>query len=592
MLPWLIQENFNTICAAVIIIVAVSVESFCHSLTERSNAIEAVIGLLLQTLTLPQSPVTQLRAIGAVLLVLERDVKLFLDLVDADIEHWIRIMLSLMNSQTLCVRSIAVDFVVSLISGIFTLQGNVDSTTLMFGSILPEVIAREIGLYCVSGHIGTMEDVAMSVWPIRRAIADIGDSNPLDDDRIDPILATILSTFSRACQAIIDGVFIELRLRGDSLYIVGVKVEIEPRSKAAFDADEESLFEAASFFRPEMAPIQKIRWLLSLKTLHLSRNQWIEASECLLLCATTICFSLPFLNDTWWPSRYELWSNGGPFSFGFEAHGHVVCGNMEIMALAEDFLEPNGICATQRPSIKMMCELLVRYTSDAIELSKKQSGFEAIYHGRLQSLVEALNDSVAALQNQPLTPKVSARMMKAEGEAAVYAVSKFLRTKTREMDARVRGNSSLVNRFVAMRIHGKKPNRFEESTTIPTFLEWEKWCVCRISMNDIDSESIAVKSFVKPFVETLRDDNVHVMLRTNADDLATFVDPNVTYIDVVQVKIVENGNSSLSLKHFVYQTSSISEDAFYDIVVANDFPCPISRQRALEMEGSESSQNA
>jgi hypothetical protein len=584
MMPaWLIQENFNTICAAAIVVVDVSAESCCNSLAEKSNVMHAIIDLLLHTLTLPQSPVTQLRAVGALLLVLERDIKLFLDIVDAKIEHWIRILLSLMNCQTLCVRSIAVDFVISLFSGIFNLHGNIDSTSLIFGSILPEVIAREIGLFCDSGHIVTMEDVAMSVWPIRRAIADIGDANPLDDDRIDPTLATVLSTFSRACQAIIDGVFIELRLRGENLRIVGVKVEIEPYSKISFDADEESLFEAASFFKSEMAPIQRIRWLLTLKALHASRNKWLEASECLLLCASTICRSLPFLSECWWPSRYALWSNDRLFSFGVGRLGLVACGNTEIMALAEHFLEPNEICSAKRVNIRVMCDLLVCYTNDAIELSKKQVGSEAIYHDRLMSLANLYNGAVTEFQNQPLTPNVSARMRKAEDESALHAVSIYFIKKIHEVGMNALGSASLSCSFVAMRILGRKTKRFEESTTIPTFLEWEKWCVCRIPTHFDDLQIVTVESFAAPFVKSLRDDDSNVLLRTNVDDLDAELESNVTYIDVVPVKIIETGSSSSCMSHFTYQTHA-TETRF---VVANDFPCVMSRQRALKTKDSE-----
>ena len=407
---WLIHETYNTICAAAIVVVDVSVESFWNAFIEKSDVMRGIVDLLFHSLTIPQSPVTQLRALGALLLLLERDVRLFFDIVEASIEHWIRIMLSLMNCQTLCVRSIAVDFVLSLLSGIFVLRGNIDSITMMIGSILPEAIVREIGLYCVSGHISAMEDVAKSVWPIRRAIADIGDANPLDDDRIDPILATVLCTFSRACQAIIDGILIELRLRGVNLFIVGVKVEIEPQSKTTFDADEESLFEAASFFRSEMAPIQRIRWLLTLHKLHTSRAKWLEAAECLLLCATTICFALPFLKDTWWPSRYEMWSDGALFSFGRAGTEHHAYGNVEVMTLAEHFLNPHGIGTPQPLSIKFMCELLVRYTLDAIEFCKKQDVFEVIFHDRLQLLSNEFYNAVKEFQKQPSTPHVSARI--------------------------------------------------------------------------------------------------------------------------------------------------------------------------------------
>jgi hypothetical protein len=583
MMPaWLIQENFNTICAAAIVIIDVS------TLSEKSSAIRAVIELLLLTLSLPQSPVTQLRAVGALLLILEKDVKMFLDNVDSNIEHWIRVMLSLMNCQTLCVRSIAVDFVVSLLSGIFKCQGNVDSTTLMFGSILPEVVAREIGIYCASGHVATLEDVARSVWPIRRAIADVGDANPLDDDRVDSTLAAILTTFSRACQAIIDGILIELRLRGDNLCIVGLKVKVEPHSKTTFDADEESLFEAASFFRSEFSPIQKIRWLLTLKSLHVSRKRWLEATECLLLCVSTICIAIPHLKDSWWPSKYALWSDDWMFPIGLGELNHIICRNLDIMALAQEFLEPNGICRAHQVGVKLFCDLLVSFTNHAIEFVKQQSGFEAIYHNRLVSLAKLLQGAIAEFQNQPLTPNVSARMKKADDESALHTASNFLNMKIQELGMAGSGQISPALSFVAMRILGNKPKRFEESTTIPTFLEWEKWCVCRIPFQRDDLENISVASFTELFVKSLCDDDENVILRTNVDDMVAELYHNVTYIDVVPVKIHKMDYSQSSVRHFIYHSRDDKETKFGDLVVMNEFPCAISRQRALEGTASDS----
>ena len=590
MAAWLMQESYNTICAAVVVVVDVSVESLGNLSLYNLDAIRGIIELLLGTVTLPQSPVTQLRAVGALLLVLEKNVKIFLDIVDTNIEHWIRIMLSLMNCQALSVRSIAVDFVVSLLSGIFALQGNIDSTTTMIASILPEVIAREIGLYCVSGKISTMDDVAKSVWPIRRSIADIGDANPLDDDRVDPILATILSTFSHACQAIVDGVLIELRLNGKNLCIVGVKVEVEPYAKTAFDADEESLFEAASFFRSEIAPMQRMRWLLTLKKLHASRNKWLEATECLLLCASTLCYSLPFVKDIWWPSRYEQWSNGGPLPFSVVGTGNIAFGNSEVMMFAENFLEPNGICATHNfLSVKIMSELLVRYTQDAIEFSKTQAGSEAICHCRLQLLSKDFKNTIEKIENQPLTPKVSARITKAEDKSALHKVTKFLSKTINEMNMNIRGQSSPVLSFVLMRILGRKPKRFKESTTIPTFLEWEKWCVCRLSMNSDDAACSSVETFAKPYVQSLLDDDDDgkVVLRMNNEDFAVELDQNATYIDVVPVNNYDASNSLLRVKHFVRPNDSFIDTIHHDIIVANDFPCAISRQRVLETEDAE-----
>ena len=221
MSPWLLQESFNTICAASIVVVEVCVEVMSSFPDDQRKVMQGILELHLQVLTTPQSSVTHLRAIGAALQALEFDVDLFIEIAGSNFQHWVRIILSLMNSISLSVRSIAVDFVVSLLGSTFDLHGNIDALSLIFTSVLPEVVAREIALYSVGGHISNTEDIAKSVWPIRRSIADLEDTSPLDDDRVDPQLAPVLAVFCRACQAVVDGVLVELRLLGEDFFVVG-----------------------------------------------------------------------------------------------------------------------------------------------------------------------------------------------------------------------------------------------------------------------------------------------------------------------------------------------------------------------------------
>jgi hypothetical protein len=76
---------------------------------------------------------------------------------------------------------------------------------------------------------------------------------------------------------VIDGVLIEMRLQGSDCTVVGTRMKSQPLEKYIFDADKESLFEAASFFVPETAPLQRIRWLMTLKSLHKAKGQWVES---------------------------------------------------------------------------------------------------------------------------------------------------------------------------------------------------------------------------------------------------------------------------------------------------------------------------
>ena len=127
---------------------------------------------------MPQSSVTHLRAVGGAIQALENfGAAMFLDTAGNTLQHWIRVILSLMNSIALSVRSIAVDFVISLFGSVFDMLGNIDELVMIFASVLPEVVAREAALCSVSGFISNLSDVEKSVWPIRRAFADIEDAN-------------------------------------------------------------------------------------------------------------------------------------------------------------------------------------------------------------------------------------------------------------------------------------------------------------------------------------------------------------------------------------------------------------------------------
>ena len=276
---------------------------------EQKTIVNGILDLLLHVLTTPQSSVTHLRAVGGAIQALESfGIEMFLG-IKGSLQHWIRVILGLMNNVALSVRSIAVDFVVSLLGGAFDLSGNIDELALIFATVLPEVTAREIALHSISGQIHDLEDAERAVWPLRRSFADIEDANPLDDDRVDPQLTPLLSVFCRACQAIIDGVLIEMRLQLETCDIVGTKMKVQPSVMHTFDADEESLFEAANFFMPETAPMQRIRWLMTLKSLHKAKGQWVEAAESLIMCARTISDSISHLESVWRPVRFPLWSD-------------------------------------------------------------------------------------------------------------------------------------------------------------------------------------------------------------------------------------------------------------------------------------------
>lgn len=597
-------------------------------------------------LTTPQSAVTHLRAVGGAIQALESfGIEIFLEITGGSLQHWLRVILGLLNSISLSVRSIAVDFVVSLLGSAFDLYGNIDEIALIVATVLPEVAAREVALHSVSGHIESLEDVEKSVWPLRRSFADLEDANPLDDDRVDPQLAPLLSVFCRACQAVIDGVLIEMRLQGSSCKIVGTQMKEFPPEKYTFDADEESLFEAASFFVPETAPLQRIRWLLTLKSLHQAKGQWVEAAESVILCARTISDSIPHLRHVWRPSRFALWSDERRslwLSTVGQEIGNPQRGNAQVMSFADNFLEPDQwgnanekpseSSKLAQPTIAGMSTLLTRLTKEAVSFYVREDSMDGLAYSRLESLLKVLmrilDDHGIANSGNVRTrhAKSILRKQQIEEEASlrkVIASISFDMTKIAERlllivedeptsDSSRQISKASVNEnlphYVRVLLSGRKPTRFMESTTLPTFLEWDTPCICRVPKEVVDSaiagcgknvdllEQLMCVSFGKSISKALLrdDDNASIIVKTG-NELSSGESREGTkaiHVDIsfVQMDISQFDNRDLDGttfchqgKHFVYQRPTVGSAlaTHVKLTVARPFPCPLSRQRTL-----------
>jgi hypothetical protein len=604
--PWLLQESFNTLCATTIIVVDVGMKNLGGNPDEKRKMMHGVLDLLLLVLTSPQSSVTHLRAVGGAIQILELDVDLFLEVAGSTLQHWARVVLSLMNSASLSVRSIAVDFVVSLLGSTFHGHGSIDSVLIVFATVLPEVVAREIALCSVSGHISNADDIARSVWPIRRAIADLGEANPTDDDRVDTQLSPVLSAFCRACQAIMDGVLIELRLQGDEIHVVGAEVHKNGGTETVFDADEESLLEASSFFAAETAPMQKIRWLQTLKSLHMSKSNWIEAGECALLCAQVVCESFPHVHVIWRPNRFALWLDNHR-SIWLDAvgkdMGHPDRGNAEVMSFAEHFLEPVDVfkSPTTLPlgklpplTVSAMCDLLHRTIDEAVTLYSKDIGMP---YYRLEPILSAVMRVVenhsrqsvyAATFRSPASSPWTRHLQQEAKLRLVLASTSERMSSLLSVAADTHSDSLPPMNFICIRLFGAKPSRFKESTALPTFLEWEKPCICRVPNSlaeKFDTAELTVGAcleFVKPIVSSLRfmrgDGNV--VVRTEAHHTEEEIQDGKTYLEVYPVSLTESRAmhaKNMSAKHFLHRNGA----TLVETTVALAFPGALSRQSAL-----------
>ena len=508
----------------------------------------------------------------------------------------------MMNSTELSVRSMAVDFLVSLLGGIYQEYGSIETISICILSVLPEVVAREIALCSVSGLINSMENVESSLWPLRRALADVEETNPLDDDRVDQQLMPSLTTLCRASQAIIDGVLVELRLRTatdiDLNHIA--KTQRGPTAgfrhledlppKTIFDADEESVLEAASFFSHEISFLQKLRWLYTLRDIHVAKNQWCEAAEALMMCARTLLKSLDHLPNMWQPSRFDLWNDNwrSPWlSTTGSSDGQSSKNNATIMDFANAFLEPDtlvqqkGQIMTQRHlSVAGICSSLINVIDQVEKAYLEEKGMEDLACSHLEELLNMVTMKISS----------EGKRQHAEAKAALRRARAHICSKLAimsDLDAD-RNETNGAQIYIRVVLHGKKPQRFVESTTIPTFFEWNVPSICRVSKPTLEAaaqmkqrnpteswEECICQTFAKPLIDILQDNEAKqsTVLRTRGFQEST-VDESKTYISAM---VVQKKSSTKSRKFFVRN----GPDSLTEYTVAHKFPHALSRQRSL-----------
>jgi len=643
-----------------------------HIPVERKKMVRGILDLLLHIISTPQSSVTLLRALGAASHALEKvGATFFLEVVDKSAQDWGRMIFTLMNSTSLSVRTMAVDLTVSLFGGTFKEGGNMDEVALVFVTILPEVVAREIALYSIDGHIQSIDSIESSLWPMRRAIADIEDTDPIDDERVDAQLSPFLGQLCRACQAIIDGVLIELRLQGSQCMIVGTRINMMgnlSKKKGehgvtlplswTFDADEESLYEASNFFIPETGPMQRLRWLLTLKSLHELKGQWVEAAEASILCAKTIAESIPHVKDVWRPSSFALWNDHqeAPWLSTIGMNNNAL-GNRQVMEFASSFLEQSSLCSLfaaspvesggqpERPTISVLCKIITAVSKAAIDNYDKEGGIDSLAFTRLEQLLKIVMNFVEehAILNFGNTARQPVRINKAHGAEQNAALRKMsatineLVTKLAErmlllaeeegVDETASWTSKTITSprntaissmelnnhlfYVRMLLIGKKPKRFQESTTIPTFLDWETPYVCRVPkvavlqakkhlMADYDTqnsfENEICTAFAEPFLLAMREELPYESIEFYTEaSVAESVDhdrENKTYLIVTLVHgeggdISDrlSGNTFLQSKKFCFRNrtpiDSQNVSTFTEVTVAHRFPTTLSRQPTL-----------
>jgi hypothetical protein len=607
----MVQETFNCISATVILLVEECIDHFAANSHELEKLAISVFDLLLHVMATPQSSVTLLRTLGGSAHALDKfGASVFLNAVGNDLQHWGRVILTMMNSTELSVRSMAVDFFVSLLGGTYNERGSIDEVSLIVLTVLPEVVAREISLSSVSGLIKSIGDAETSLWPLRRALADVEDTNPIDDDRIDPQLIPSITTFCRTGQAIVDGVLVEIRLKGTSEKVDLVQIAKAQSMRptpgfqigilspgAIFDADEESLLETANFFSPQTSLPQKLRWLFALRDLHVTKRQWSEAAETLVLSAHSLIISMEHLNNIWRPVQFDLW-NDERQSPWLKTIGYSEDCNDAVMGFARSFLEPGALFAkeqytyTRQLSVRDVCSVLSLVIDQIYLAYAEEDGMEDIAFAHFEELLSKISAAINNVNRRYHSEDINAlRRVRALICSKLTPLTEhdILGSPTRNrMDSATDYRGGIYVRLV---LCGNKPEFLKESTTIPTYFEWDSASICRVPVPTIIAAAITQKktkstleecicmAFAEPLVKAMQDKGTKstITVRINTADEGVD-DESITYINVAVVQRMKvMSSASLKSRKFYLR----NDEGITEFTVAHKFPYRTSRQRAL-----------
>jgi hypothetical protein len=329
------------------------------------------------------------------------------------------------------------------------------------------------------------------------------------------------------------------------------------------------------------------------------------------------------------------------------------------MQFADVFLEPPSLVESvltkspgsrlSQPTVQGMCTILKHASKQAVLDYTKEFGMEDLASTRLESVLQELllvtntqnaksfgsgrNISLAvrkrAVDELASLRRASAVLNGELSKLAEYAMADSDPSSTRNKSPK----SDFLRRqyYVRVILTGKKPQRFLESTAIPTFSEWNNPCICRVPRGVVESvvasgardpkriEDRICKEYggaLRNSLLTDPDEHISLMFRTGAqvEDTADGLDMSTTFLDVSMVHMdlkmatsggkSDNVSASRQSRHFFYRKfgSTVSEPAppkelaagkirpellpesaatLTELTVAHPFPCALSRQRTL-----------
>jgi hypothetical protein len=257
------------------------------------------------------------------------------------------------------------------------------------------------------------------------------------------------------------------------------------------------------------------------------------------------------------------------------------------MEFANAFLKPDvfiqqrdqGNGQQQLLSVEIICSTIMTLIDQIVVAFDEEHGdtIEELAYTYFEELLTMVSSAI----------NTERKVYHSETRSALRRVRSNICSKLVKFSEEQVGEGSSAQIYVQVVLHGCKPNRFKESTAIPTFLEWNTPSIVRIpkptlvsaahlkQQNPTESwEECICRTYAKPLIEALKaeDFNNTIVLRTRgSQDPGT--NETTTYISttIVQKK------SSNSRKFFLrYGQDNITE---YTCAVC--FPHALSRQRTL-----------
>lgn len=303
----------------------------------------------------------------------------------------------------------------------------------------------------------------------------------------------------------------------------------------------------------------------------------------MMLCAHSLIKSLDHFPNILEPCRFDLWNDNrrSPWlsSIGFSQEQHDR-GNMPVMRFANAFFK-HKIAIREFGSA---CSTLISVIENVAAAYAQEDGLEGLACSHLEELMlmvkTAMND-VTIVQE----PEQHAAL------GHVYSIIRSELTKLMEHDD---GKVSAIKTskgaqiYILVILQGRKPHRFQESPTIPTFFEWDIPSICRVSKPVLEAaarikmkypteswEECICQTFSMPLIKSLRNDETEskVVLKTRRLTDAT-TDEGTTFISTM---VAQKIGSVKSRKYIVRH----SNECITEYTVAHKFPHSLSRQRCL-----------